>query len=387
MQPILECCCGVDVHRDMIEACIIRGINEPELIRRQFSTFPDSLQEFVGWLYENDCFHIAMESTGVYWRPVYEAIEATSPYYENIIVANAHSMRNLPGRKTDVKDAEWIATLMQHGLLEPSFVPERMIRDLREFSRTYKNAVADKSRCLNRMEKFLQTHGFKLSSVLSDINSVSGMNILVLLAEKGSLTAEETMSALKGRHKCTAEEIQRSICGTLNANECFLLQDFIDEVRHIQKHISIIFEKMQELAEPYREVLERLDSIPGIDIVAALLILAEIGDCPSKSFRTSRHLCSWAGLSPRNDESAGKIKSKKILPGNPYVKSILCQVAWVAVKNRKSPLGNWFWSHQGKLGKKKAIIAVSRKILTLCYALISNNTFYDINYISRPLTE
>ncbi len=387
MQPILESCCGVDVHKDMIEACIIKGLENPQFIRMQFSTFPSSLKDFVEWLYKNDCYHIAMESTGVYWRPVYEAIEANSPYYENIVVANAHNMRNLPGRKTDVKDAEWIATLLQHGLLEPSFVPERMIRDLREFSRTYKNAVSDKTRCLNRLEKFLQTHGFKLSSVLSDINSVSGMNILSLLALKGSLTVEEVSSVLRGKHKHTAEDIQKAICGTLNTNECFLLQDFIDEVKHIQEHISRILVKMQEIAEPYSEILERLDSIPGIDITAALLILAEIGDCPQQSFKTSKHLCSWAGLSPRNDESAGKIKSKKIMPGNPYVKSILCQVAWVAVKNRKTPLGNWFWSHQASLGKKKAIIAISRKILTLSYSLISNNTFYDNDYLSTRLNE
>lgn len=387
MQPILECCCGVDVHKDMIEACIIKGLENPQFIRMQFSTFPNSLKEFVEWLYKNDCYHIAMESTGVYWRPVYEAIEANSPYYERIIVANAHNMRNLPGRKTDVKDAEWIATLLQHGLLEPSFVPERMIRDLREFSRTYKNAVSDKTRCLNRLEKFLQTHGFKLSSVLSDINSVSGINILSLLSQKGNLTVEEVSSVLRGKHKHTAEDIQKAICGTLNTNECFLLQDFIDEVKHIQEHINRILGKMQEIAEPYSEIIERLDSIPGIDIIAALLILAEIGNCPNQSFKTSKHLCSWAGLSPRNDESAGKIKSKKIMPGNPYVKSILCQVAWVAVKNRKTPLGNWFWSHQARLGKKKAIIAVSRKILTLSYALISNNTFYDNDYLSTRLNE
>lgn len=167
-----------------------------------------------------------------------------------------------------------------------------MIRDLREFSRTYKNAVSDKTRCLNRLEKFLQTHGFKLSSVLSDINSVSGMNILRLLSQKGSLTVEEVSSVLRGKHKHTAEDIQKSICGTLNTNECFLLQDFIDEVKHIQEHISRILVKMQEIAEPYSEILERLDSIPGIDITAALLILAEIGDCPQQSFKTSKHLCS-----------------------------------------------------------------------------------------------
>ena len=145
MQPILECCCGIDVHRDMIEACIIKGIEEPVLMRETFSTYPHELKRFVEWLYANNCYHVAMESTGVYWRPVYEAIEEFSPYYEHIIVANAHHMRNLPGRKTDVKDAEWIATLLQHGLLEPSFVPERIILDLREFSRTYKNCVSEKT--------------------------------------------------------------------------------------------------------------------------------------------------------------------------------------------------------------------------------------------------
>lgn len=327
MQPILECCCGVDVHRDMIEACIIRGVDNPEFLRKQFSTFQNELQEFVKWLYDNDCYHIGMESTGVYWRPVYEAIEEYSPYYENIIVTNAHNMRNLPGRKTDVKDAEWIATLLQHGLLEPSFVPERIIRDLREFSRTYKNCVSEKSRCLNRLEKFLQTHGFKLSSVLSDINSISGIRILTVLAETGCLSVDDVKNAISSNTKKSADEIQLAVCGRLNSNECFLLSDFLDQLKIIEKHIQTILTKMQEIAAPYQKVIDQLDSITGIDITAALLILAEIGATPQEHFPTSSHLCSWAGLSPRNDQSAGKIKSKKVLPGNPYIKSILCQVA------------------------------------------------------------
>ena len=384
MQPILECCCGVDVHRDMIEACIIRGVENPEILRKQFSTFQNELQEFVKWLYDNDCYHIGMESTGVYWRPVYEAIEEYSPYYENIIVTNAHNMRNLPGRKTDVKDAEWIATLLQHGLLEPSFVPERAIRDLREFSRTYKNCVSEKSRCLNRLEKFLQTHGFKLSSVLSDINSVSGIRILTVLAETGSLSVDDVKNAVSSNTKKSADEIQLAVCGRLNANECFLLSDFLEQLQLIEKHIQTILTKMQEIAAPYQRVIDQLDSITGIDITSALLIVAEIGAAPQENFPTSSHLCSWAGLSPRNDQSAGKIKSKKVLPGNPYIKSILCQVAWVAVRSRKTPFGAWFWSHQGKLGKKKAIVAVSRKILSLIYYLIANDTFYDNTIAMRP---
>lgn len=377
MQPVLECCCGVDVHRDMIEACIIKGIDEMQFIREQFSTFQSDLQRFTKWLFENDCFNIAMESTGVYWRPVYEAIETYSEYYESILVANAHHMRNLPGRKSDVKDAEWIATLFKHGLLEPSFVPDRIIRDLRDFSRTYKNCVSEKVRCLNRLEKFLQAHGFKLSSVLSDISCVTGIRILTILSEKGSLTVTDVQNAISGRTKKSADEIQLAICGRLNSNECFLLEDFLIQLGIIERHISKILSKMQDIAAPYSHIIEQLDSIIGIDTTAALLIFAEIGNEPQKHFETANHLCSWAGLSPRNDTTAGKIKSKKILPGNPYIKSILCQVSWVATKNRKNPFGLWFWSHQAKLGKKKAIVAVSRKILSLIYYLISHDVLYD----------
>ena len=377
MQAILECCCGVDVHRDMIEACIIKGIETPQIISKRFSTLQSELKEFTEWLYENDCYHVAMESTGVYWRPVYEAIEEFSVYYENIIVANAHHMRNLPGRKTDVKDAQWIATLLQHGLLEPSFVPERTIRDLREFSRTYKNCVGEKTRCINRMEKFLQTHGFKLSSVLSDINSVSGLRILSVLAQKGSLSLEDVQKAISSNIKNSAESIQNAICGRLNTYECFLLSDYLDQLSSIQQHIDKILAMMATISKPYERALYQLDSIPGIDITAAMLIIAEIGPSPQEVFENPLRLCSWAGLSPRNDQSAGKISSRKIMPGNPYIKSILCQCAWAAVRTRNTPFSAWFWSHQGKLGKKKAIIAVSRKILSLIYTLLSTDQCYD----------
>lgn len=377
MQAILECCCGVDVHRDMIEACILKGVESPQIISKQFSTLPSDLKEFTEWLYENDCYHVAMESTGVYWRPVYEAIEDFSVYYESIIVANAHHMRNLPGRKTDVKDAQWIATLLQHGLLEASFVPERTIRDLREFSRTYKNCVSEKTRCINRMEKFLQTHGFKLSSVLSDIHSVSGLRILSVLAQKGSLSLEDVKKAISSNTKNSAESIQNAICGRLNTYECFLLSDLLDQLSSIQQHIDKILAMMATISKPYERALYQLDSIPGIDITAAMLIIAEIGPSPQGVFENSLRLCSWAGLSPRNDQSAGKISSRKIMPGNPYIKSILCQCAWATVRSRNTPLSIWFWSHQGKLGKKKAIIAVSRKILSLIYTLLSTDQCYD----------
>ena len=227
------------------------------------------------------------------------------------------------------------------------------------------------------MEKFLQTHGFKLSSVLSDINSVSGLRILSALAQKGSLSLEDVEKAISSNTKNSAESIQNAICGRLNTYECFLLSDYLDQLSSIQQHIDKILAMMATISKPYEKALYQLDSIPGIDITAAMLIIAEIGPSPQEVFENSLRLCSWAGLSPRNDQSAGKISSRKIMPGNPYIKSILCQCAWAAVRTRNTPFANWFWSHQGKLGKKKAIIAVSRKMLSLIYTLLASGQCYD----------
>lgn len=378
MQALLFCCCGVDVHRDILEVCILKGLtNEPEPIRASFKTTQADLIRFVSWLKEHECPNVAMESTGVYWRPVYEAIEKFHDSYKSLLVVNARHMRNLPGRKTDTQDAEWIATLLRHGLLEASFVPDRVIRTLREYSRTYKTEIQEKSRLLNRVEKFLQNHGFKLSSVLSNITGTSGRRILDILADKGHITVTEIVSSVSKRVKCSTEEIEAAVCGKLELFERRLLKHYLEKLDLCEKSIAGLLEDMKELAAPYNSALKKMDSIPGIDLTSSLLILAEIGASPANDFKSSGHLCSWAGLSPRNDESAGKIKSKKILHGNPYVKSILCQVAWAAVKCRNSCFADWFWTHQGKLGKKKAIIAVSRKILCVIYLLIQRDEMFD----------
>lgn len=384
MQALLFCCCGVDVHRDMIEVCILKGVdNDPRVFRAQFKTTQSELKRFVTWLQDYNCLHIAMESTGVYWRPVYEVIEEHLQNYEQLLVVNAHHMRNLPGRKNDIKDAEWIATLLRHGLLESSFVPERIIRNLREYSRLHRSFVQERSRYLNRLEKFLQSHGFKLSSVLSNIIGLSGRNLLNTLAEKGCIDPKDVVKAVGNRIKRPLEEIESAVCGKLVLSECKLLQYLLKKIDDSQKDITSILSEMESLSHPYKKALAQLDSIPGIDMTAALAIMAEISSKPQESFLTSAHLCSWAGLSPRNDESAGKVKSRKVLHGNPYIKSILCQCAWAAVRSRKSPLAKWFWSHQGKLGRKKAIIAVARKILALSYTLLKNDEFYDPNIASK----
>ena len=380
METLLDCCCGIDVHRDILQVCILKGSSDnPEIIRCEFKTIQSDLQNLIQWLISHDCYHIAMESTGVYWRPVYEAIERYHLDCKTLMVVNAYHMRNVPGRKSDVKDAEWIASLLRCGLLKPSFVPDKLTRSLREYARLYKAFTWEKTRYMNRLEKFLQTHGFKLSSVLSSIYTISGRNLLNKLAEKGYLLSKDVIEALDKRVKKSSEEIHAAIKGQLDLFERTLLKKLLKKVDQIQEEIEDMLEIMHEVSQTYEMQISQLDSIPGIDTLSATTIIAEISGHPDNYFSSSEKICSWAGLSPRNDESAGKIKSKKILHGNSYLKSILCQVAWASTRVRKSPFSAWFWSHQGKLGKKKAIIAVARKILTPVYKLFKSGEFYDPN--------
>lgn len=387
MQAIVDCCCGLDVHKERIFACVLRGAadQEPEVFMAEFGTTATELQELCSFLSALDCGYVAMESTGVYWRPVYEACEAFLKNRSCLMVVNAHHMRNLPGRKSDVSDAQWIATLFRHGLLEPSFVPERAIRNIRELVRLYRTFVRERVDYVNRLEKFLQAHGFKLSSVLSDIFSLSGRRLLGLLSEHGSLSVETVANAVHTSVRKTPQQILAAMQGNLEFEERMLLKVLLSKIDDCSSGIADLNKNIVGLLESYKPQLDQLDSIPGIDTVAAFSILAEISPKPQEHFENSKRIASWAGLSPRNDESAGKVKSRKITKGNPYIKSILCQAAWAAVRVRKSPFAIWFWSHQGKLGKKKAIIAVARKILELSFKLLKSGEFYDPLLAFKPI--
>ncbi|SKB39642.1 Transposase [Acetoanaerobium noterae] len=271
MKALLNICSGLDVHKEIIEVCILKGDSSDDVnvVRASFSTLRGDLFKLRDFLVMNDCFHVAMESTGIYWMALYDILQEHSGF--TVYVVNAHHMRNIPGRKTDVKDAQWIAELFRFGLLNSSFIPCKAVRELREYTRFYKKVNENRAQLVTRIEKFLQIHGFKLSS---------------------------------------------------------------------------------------------------------LYILGEIGDDMS-SFATSSNITSWAGLCPRNNESAGKKKSQKILHGNTYVKSILCQCAWAAVRTRNTRIAKWFWSHQGKIGQKKSIIAVARKLLVYIYMILSSRSPYN----------
>ena len=368
MDAILNCCCGLDVHKDKIEACILKSADQTA-IHSTFGSKSSELDKLCIWLNENNCYHVAMESTGVYWQPIYDRIEEKCIAIESLMVVNAHHMHNVPGRKTDVKDAEWIAQLLQHGLLTNSFIPRKEIRTLREISRARRKLVQNRATHLNRLEKSLQSHGFKLSSVVSNIVGTSGRKILNKLAEQGTLSLQDIISCYNRRLRKTPEDIYEAVCGKLQAELEWL--DCIDQ------QIDKLTELMQKITKEFEAKVTILDTIPGIDENSAAEILAEISDSPCDSFSTASHLSNWAGLAPRNDESAGNIKSRKILHGNPYVKSILVQCAWAAVKTRNSKFANWFWSHSARIGRKKAIIAVARKLLVTIYTLLETGETYN----------
>jgi transposase len=286
-------------------------------------------------------------------------------------------MRNVPGKKNDEDDAEWIASLYMCGLLEKSFVPEKGIRSLREFTRFYVKLNQSKNQQSNRIEKFLQTHGFKLSSVLSSVTgTVSGKRILEKLCTHGEVSESDLEESLDRGVKKTAEEIAYAIVGKLTLTLQVLLRMLLDTFYSIEKNLDTLYENMQNASMPYKTFIALIDTIPGIDVLAATYIIAEIGVDMSR-FKTVGHLVSWAGLCPRDDISAGKIKSKKILKGNSYVKAILCQCAWAAVRTRNTRLSNWYWRNAKRLGEKKAIIAVARKLLCYIYYILSTGKPYD----------
>lgn len=307
MEAVLECCCGLDVHRDNVVACILKGSNDqkPEKTIKTFSSLPDGLKKLRAWLEEDNCRHAAMESTGVYWVPVYNVLEEAFDGTMIALVVNARHMRNVPGKKTDMKDAEWIAQLLRSGLLDASFIPSKPVRELRELTRYRKTMVEEVTAQKNRIEKFLQSSGFKLSTFCSDVFGVSGRAILEHLSKYGSISSLQVEALLKGRLKVKREEIALATTGSLTDLQQDFLGMLLKHLYQLESNIPEIDQKINQVASKFHQQLEQLDSIPGIDMVAARAVLAEIGTDMSK-FKTAAHLCSWTGLSPGSNESAGK---------------------------------------------------------------------------------
>ena len=321
MQTILHNCCGMDVHKDSVVACILktpaslgdrRTRDEVEKEIRVFGTFPDDLAQLRGWLEAESCCHVAMESTGVYWQPIYETLEDACGGQMDIKVVNAQHMKNVPGKKTDIKDAEWIASLLRSGLLAGSFIPPQEVRELRQMTRYRKNVVQDISTQKNRIEKTLQQAGFKLSTFLSDIFGVSGRNLIRVLIKQGRLYPSDVENETRRISKEKKAEIKRAINGQLTKQQRHFLQLQIDQLDSLLTHLDTIEQSIAELSAPFDEDIERLITIPGIGLASATTIIGEIGTDMSK-FPSAEHFCSWAGVAPGDNKSAGKKKVQESL--------------------------------------------------------------------------
>jgi transposase len=325
MQTIFHNCCGLDVHKESIVACIIKtpkhlmNSSNNERVEKDiriFETFSDNLMELRTWLEAEDCHHVAMESTGVYWFPVYEVLEKAFEGDIEILVVNAAHMKNVPGKKTDIKDAEWIASLLRAGLLRGSFIPPHDIRELRELTRYRKTIVQDICVQKNRIEKSLQMHGVKLSTFLTDVFGVSGRNLLLVLIKNGKLTRSDIESETRQISIEKKSEMKRTLNVHLTKQQCNFLKMQLEYLDEQLVHLETIESSIIELSDSFQTEIERLDTIPGIATTAATSIIAEIGTDMDK-FPTAEHFCSWAGLSPGNNESAGKKKTLESPTGIP----------------------------------------------------------------------
>jgi transposase len=309
MKDLLEICCGLDVHKETIVACLLKGTltSEPQSEIREFSTLLPDLEKLKNWLTSENCMHVAMESTGVYWFPVYDILEDAFNGNMNLIVANARHMKNVPGKKTDKNDASWIATLLRAGLLSSSFVPVKEIRELRDLTRYRKSIVSESSSQKNRIEKHLQSCGFKLSTFLSDIFGVSGRAIINYIADNGFISVDKVDEFVKRRARQKLNEIKIAVNGKMSPHQKEFLKLLLSRLDETYKNICTIENLIEIALSKYQIEVSQIDSIPGVAKTAAASIIAEIGVDMSK-FKTSEHICSWAGLSPRNEVSAGKKK-------------------------------------------------------------------------------
>jgi len=372
MEVVYQRCCGIDVHKKMIVACFRDG-RKKEL--REFGTLTSDLRELTNWLLEEKCEMIAMESTASYWKPLYNLFELSGL---PAMVVNAQHMKSLPGRKTDMKDAEWISDLLQHGLLRASFIPDRDQRELREVSRYRKSLIEERSRELNRLQKMLEGGNIKLGSMLTHINGKGGRKFLELLLSGEEISLEVVDKLRNYQLHSSAEELLQSLDGFLSPLQKRLLRSILDHIDDMTCRIEDIDKIIKEYMKEYEDAIKALEEIPGVGEVGAQTIISEIGVDMSR-FPTASHLCSWAGVAPGNNESAGKRRSGRTTKGNITLKTTLIQCAHGASKRK----GTFFYAQYQRIkmrrGSKIAAMAVAHSILVAVYHMLKDNVpFYDL---------
>jgi transposase len=372
MKTLHRRCAGLDVHSDSVVACrrtpAKRKVSHEV---RRFSTATPDLLALADWLDEGKITHVAMEATGVYWKPVWHILESRF----TLILANAAHVKNVPGRKSDVNDATWIADLLAHGLIRPSFVPPAPIQELRDLTRTRKQLTREVVQHTQRIQKTLEDANIKLTTVISDIAGMSGRRILKAIIA-GETDANKLADLGSTRLKCTRAELVAALTGRLTAHHRFMIGQHLEVLEELERRIAAFDARITEVLGPFTDAVERLVTIPGVSQHTAEVIVAEIGADMSK-FPSAGHLLSWAGLVPRLDESAGKRRSTRIRKGAPWLKPVLVQCAFAAARRKNSYLQSQFYRLKARRGAKKAAIAVAASILTAAYHMLKDGTFYQ----------
>jgi transposase len=378
MDLIHACCAGLDVHKKTVVACVRRAGPGGQVDRqvRTFGTMTADLIALADWLVAEGVSHVAMESTGVYWKPVFNILEGQV----EVMLVNAHRIKNVPGRKTDVKDAEWIAQLLQYGLLSPSFIPPPPIRELRDLTRQRAQLVAERARVANRIQKVLEDANIKLASVASDVLGVSGRAMLAALI--GGTEDPAALAALaRGRLRAKTPELTLALRGLVMDHHRFLLRTLLRQVEQLEGLIAEYSARIEEVAAPFALAAARLESIPGLGSRAAEVIVAEIGTDMTK-FPTAGQLASWAGLCPGNNQSAGKRRTGRTTKGSQWLRTVLVQVAWSASHTKETIFSVTYRRWAKRLGKKKALVALGHKILLVIYKLLKDQTDYRERWIA-----
>jgi transposase len=373
MEPIYERCCGLDVHKKTVVACLISPGPDGALQKqvRTFGTMTDDLLALADWLGAADCTHVAMESTGVYWQPIWNLLEDSF----ELLLVNARHIKAVPGRKTDVRDCEWIADLLRHGLLQSSVVPDRGQRELRELVRYRTSLARERAAEVNRLQKTLEGANVKLAGVASDILGVSARAMLEALVAGQTDTAALAQLA-HGQLREKLPLLERALVGRFEAHHRYLVAKILAHIDFLEASMTELSMVIGERMQPAEDELQRLDSIPGVGPRIAQILVAELGTDLHR-FPSAQHLASWAGLCPGNDESAGKRRSGRIRKGNPWLRAALTEAAQAASRSKGRYLAAQFRRLAARRGKKRAIIAVAHSILISVYHLLTRGTVYD----------
>jgi len=372
MEAIFRCCAGFDVHSETVAVCVRRIDDRGEIHAevRTFLTMTRDLLALCDWLITEGVTHIAMESTGVFWKPIYNILEGQF----QILLVNARHIKNVPGRKTDVKDCEWIAQLLQYGLLRGSFIPPQPQRELRDLTRTRTQLTREMASVANRIHKVLEDANIKLGLVATDVLGVSGRKMIKALIE-GETDTVKMADMARGRLRDKIALLEEALVGKVTEHHQFLLKALMDHLVYLESQIERFNQRIEEAARPFEKAITALISIPGYDRVSAQSVIAEIGP-DMKPFRTQAHLCSWAHICSGNNESAGKRKSGATGHGNRWLRTMLVQVAWAASHKKGSYFQAQYRRLAGRRGKKRAIVAVAHSILTVTYFILSEGRAY-----------